>query len=144
MSSISLEALSEEERQSIKPIVENIKQLIQADVIGTAITSSCVGLSPLEVLEPLTSLMKAIMKFSQWTEIEASVSAAIDCGQFQLGDEAKTVVFEAFKKSTTSEYVDANFGKMISDTWNMHQTDDTGSIAGGEAVLDFVQRYKNS
>ena len=37
----------------------------------------------------------------------------------------------------------ASFGKIVLDMWEMHQTDDTGGIAGGEAVLDFVQRYKN-
>ena len=26
----------------------------------------------------------------------------------------------------------------------MHQTDDTGSIAGGETVFEFVQKYKTS
>jgi hypothetical protein len=87
---------------------------------------------------------RAIRKvYSQWSNIKASISAAIDCNHFQLGDEAKSVALEAFKKCTESEYVAASFRRMILDTWEMHQTDGTGSIAGGEDVMDFFQRYKN-
>mmetsp|Transcript_1798 Transcript_1798/g.3860 ORF Transcript_1798/g.3860 Transcript_1798/m.3860 type:complete len:1156 (-) Transcript_1798:61-3528(-) len=144
LASISLETLQEGQRQAIEPVVENIKRAIQTDVIITAVTSACVGMSPPEVLEPLTNLIRVIFMFSQWSDIEASVSAAINCGQFQLGDEAKLVALKNFKKCTMSEYTTANFGNMISDMWSMHQTDDTGSIAGGEAVLEFAQRYKTS
>jgi len=142
LTSLSLEALGEVQRDAIVSVIASIKHAVQTDVIITAITSTCVGISPREVLQPLTDLMRVILMFSQWSDIEASVSIAINCGQFQLGDEAKSVALQAFKKCTESEYITANFRKMISDMWEMHQTDDTGTIAGGEAVLDFVQRYK--
>ena len=144
LSSISLESLDEEQRQAIEPIVGTIKNALQTDIIITAVTSACAGISPPEVLKPMTDLIRVILRLSQWSDIEASVSAAINCVQFQLGDKAKSVAFEAFKMSTVSEYTPANFGKMVADMWNMHQSDDTGSIAGGEAVLEFVQRYKNN
>ena len=134
--------MGEVQRDAIVSVIASIKHAVQTDVIITAITSTCVGISPREVLQPLTDLMRVILMFSQWSDIEASVSVAINCGQFQLGDEAKSVALQAFKKCTESEYITANFRKMISDMWEMHQTDDTGTIAGGEAVLDFVQRYK--
>eukprot|EP00578_Thalassiosira_sp_NH16_P025166 CAMPEP_0181087580 /NCGR_PEP_ID=MMETSP1071-20121207/6347_1 /TAXON_ID=35127 /ORGANISM="Thalassiosira sp., Strain NH16" /LENGTH=1183 /DNA_ID=CAMNT_0023169475 /DNA_START=176 /DNA_END=3724 /DNA_ORIENTATION=- len=139
LSSISLEALDEDQQLTIKPIVDRIKYSIQTDAIITCVGLT-LGISPPEVLDPLTDLIRLILTFSQWPDIEPSVSAAINCSQFQLGDEAKSVVFEALKRSTMSEYIAANFGTMISDMWNMHQSDDTGSIAGGEAVSDFVQR----
>mmetsp|Transcript_28212 Transcript_28212/g.51399 ORF Transcript_28212/g.51399 Transcript_28212/m.51399 type:complete len:268 (-) Transcript_28212:308-1111(-) len=139
---LSLESLDDAQRDAISSVIAIIEHAVQTDVITTAITSTCAGVSPRDVLEPLTNLMRVILTLSQWSAIEASVSAAIDCGQFQLGDEAKSVAFETFKVCTESEYVSANFGKMILVMWEMHQNDDTGSIAGGEAVLDFVQKYK--
>ena len=144
LASISLETLDEAQLNEILPVIENIKHTIQTDIIGTAITSTCVGMAPPEVLEPMTDLIRAILMFSQWSDIESSVAGAINCGQFNLGDDAKSVAFDAFRKEAESDYISANFGKIILEMWEMHQTDDTGSIAGGEAVLDFVQRYKNN
>lgn len=141
---MSLDSLSEEEGNSIAPVTAKIKETIQTDVLGNAITSTCVGMSPSDVLELLTKLMQVILKFSNWSEVEPTVSAALGIGQFQLGDEARLVALQAFKKSAESEYTTANFAKIVADMWNLHQTDDNGSIAGGEAVLDFVERYKDT
>mmetsp|Transcript_14196 Transcript_14196/g.30254 ORF Transcript_14196/g.30254 Transcript_14196/m.30254 type:complete len:1153 (-) Transcript_14196:223-3681(-) len=144
LASLSLEALGEDRKDSIVSVIENIKRVLQTDILITAITSTCAGISPREVLDPLSGLMRAIVSISQWSDIESSVSGGINCGQFQLGDEAKSVALQAFQKCTESEHVPANFRKLISDMWEMHQTDDVGNIAGGEAVLDFIQRYKSS
>ena len=144
LSTISLSFLDEDEKCATIPVIDNVRKTIQSDVIGNAITSTCVGMAPPELLEPLTDLMEAILKYSVWSCIEPSVSAAINCGQFQLGDEAKTVAYDTFKRCAESEYITANLRKIVSDMWHMHQTDDTGSIAGGEAVLEFVRRYKSS
>jgi hypothetical protein len=141
--SLSLESLADEERATIKPVVDSIKRSLQTDVLTTAGALTCAGVSPAEMLEPLADLMRSILTFSQWSEIESSVSASVYCDSFRLGDEARFVALEAFKKCTESEYITANFGKMISDMWGMHQTDNVGSVAGSEAVLDFVQRYKS-
>lgn len=144
LASISLDTLEEGQRQAIGSVAANIKSVIQTDIIITAVTLSCAGTSPPEVLELLANLIAVIFMFSHWSDIEAPVSAGIDCAQFQLGNEAKLVALDNFKKSTMSEYINAHFGSMISEMWHMHQTDDTGSIAGGEAVLEFVQKYKIS
>lgn len=111
-------------------------------MLATVVTSACIGISPPEVLEPATNLIQKILLFSQWPDIEASVSAAINCGKFQLGDDAKSVAIEAFRTCTMSKHTTANFSSIIAEMWNLHQTDDTGSIAGGQAVLDFVQKYQ--
>ena len=146
MACMSLDALDEDEKQALSPVVKNLKHSIQTDILSTAVTSTCIGMSPPEVLGPLTKLIQIILKLSSWPDIEASISAGIDCGKFQMGNEAKSVVFDAFKKCTMSEHTTANFSSMIRDIWSMHQTDDTDSIAGGEAVLGFIQKYnsKNS
>ena len=105
-----------------------------------AVTLVC-GLSPREVIEYITNLLQAIFVHSQWKDVEASACAALSCSQFKLGDEAKSVVLEVFEKCTVSGYTPANFGNMLADMWDMHQTDDVGAIAGGQAVLEFVQKY---
>ena len=144
MTSINLDGLEEDEKQAISHVVQKVKHSIQTEVLSTAITLACIGMSPQEILEPMVKLIQLILKFSQWTEIEASVSAAINISAFQLGNEAKSALFEAFRKSSQSEYTNSNFSNMIKQAWALHQTDDTGSIAGGEAVLLFIEKYRNS
>ncbi|KAL7530460.1 hypothetical protein ACHAXR_006117, partial [Thalassiosira sp. AJA248-18] len=72
LASISLDTLGEDQRDTLVPVIENIKQTIQSDVIGNAITSTCVGTSPAEILEPLIDLMQAILMFSHWSDIEST------------------------------------------------------------------------
>ena len=131
-----------DQAHGLAPVVEKIKQSIQTSVLVTAITSACVGISLPEVVVPLTKLIEQIIVSSQWSDIESSIAGAIDCGGFQLGDEALSVIADAFKTRSLRQYT-GNFGNMVMDAWNLHQIDDTGSIAGGEAVLEFVQKYKN-
>ena len=134
--------MGDDQATVVAPVVENIKHSIQTSVLVSATTSACIGISLPEVVEPLSNLIELIMMFSQWSDIELSVAAAIDCGQFNLGDEAKSVIMDAFRRLSLRQYR-GNFGNLIVDAWKLHQIDDTGSIACGEAVLEFVQMYKN-
>jgi len=145
MTSISLEGLNAEQTAAaIIPIIERIKATIQKDVLSTIVTVSCVGVAQPDLLGPMTSLLEIILNFSQWQDIEAVVSSSIDLESFQMGNEAKKVVYEAFQRSTNSKHTSPNFAKMIEEISHMHQTDDNGSIAGGEAVLQFIEKYKSS
>ena len=144
MVSLSLEGLNAEQTAAVTPIIESIKAAIQKDILSTIVTVSCVGMAQPEVLGPMTSLLEVILTFSQWQDIEASVSSSIDLESFQMGNEAKKVVYEAFQRSTNSKHTSPNFAKMIEEISFMHQTDDNGSIAGGEAVLQFIEKYKSS
>jgi hypothetical protein len=133
--------MGDDQVKKIAPVVENIKHSIQTSVLVTATTSAIAGTSLPMVVEPLTNLIELIMLLSQWCDIESSVATAIDCGQFHLGDEAKSVIMDAFRRRSLRQYV-GNFGNLIVDAWKLHQIDDTGSIASGEAVFEFVQKYK--
>ena len=144
MTSISLEVLNAEQIAAITPIIESFKTVIQKDILSTIVTVSCVGIFQPEVLGPMTSLVEVILTFSQWKDIEASVSSSIDLESFQMGNEAKKVIYQAFQRSTNSKHTSPNFAKMIEEISHMHQTDDNGSIAGGEAVLQFIEKYKSS
>lgn len=141
MTSISFDEVGDDQVKGITPVIENVKHSIQKVVLLTAVTSVCVGLSLPDVVEPLTKLIEQIMLFSQWSDIESSVSTAIDCVQFHLGDEAKSVIMDAFIRRSQRQST-GNFGNMIVDAWKLHQIDDTGNIACGEAVHEFVQKYK--
>jgi len=141
MVSLSFEGLNVDQTAAITPITESIKAAVQKDILSTIVTVSCVGMAQ---PGPMTSLLEIILNFSQWKDIEASVSSSIDLESFQMGNEAKRVVFEAFRQSTNSKHTSPNFAKMIEEISHMHQTDDNGSIAGGEAVLQFIEKYKSS
>ena len=144
MTSISLEGLNAEQTAAVTPIIESIKAAIQKDILSTIVSVSCVGIAQPEVLGPMTSLIEVILNFSQWQDIEASLSSSIDLESFQMGNEAKKVVYEAFRQSTNSKHTSPNFAKMVEEISSMHQTDDNGSIAGGEAVLQFIEKYRSS
>ncbi len=133
--------MGDDQVKEIAPVVENTRHSIQTSVLTSATTSACVGISLLEVVEPLTNLVEVIMMLSQWSDIELSVATAIDCDRFHLGDEAKSVIMDAFRRRSLHQYV-GNVGNLIVDAWKLHQIDDKVSIACGEAVLEFVQKYK--
>jgi hypothetical protein len=138
LASISSESLNEE----LQPLVNHIKHSIQTDVLATISASACLGISPPEVIEPSADLMRVILQVSQWHDVEPSLSSAINCGQFQLGDEARSVALNSFRKCAESEYISISIVEMVSSIWEMHQSIDSGSIAGGEVVVDFVHKYR--
>ena len=142
MTSTSIDGLNEEQIVDVKLVVDSIRLVIEKDVLSTIVTVSCVGVAQPEVLGPMTSLLEVILTFSQWKDIEASVSSSIDLESFQMGNEAKKVIYQAFQRSTNSKHTSPNFAKMIEEISHMHQTDDNGSIAGGEAVLQFIEKYR--
>lgn len=141
LKSLSLESFEEDQRESMASIVGTIKHTVQNDVIATVVQTTCAGISPQGALLPLIDLLQEILLLSQWSDIEASVSITFESGPFQLGAQATAVALRALQKSAENTYIPSNFRTIISDMWDMHQTDDTGIFTGSEDVLDFVQRY---
>ena len=141
LKSISLESLDDERRQVIVPVIDYINRSFRAEILISLVTLSCCGILPLDTVVDFTSLIHQILTPSQWQDVEASISAAFSTNQFLLGDEVKAVAIATFKRCTASEYPTSAFADMITDMWCMHQTDDTGAIAGGEAVLQFVEKF---
>ena len=141
MKSISPESLDDGQRQVIVPVIDYIHKSARADILISLVISSCCGILPLDVVSDFASLIQQILSLSRWQDVEASISAAFCTNQFLLGEEVKTVAVATFKRCTDSEYPTSKFADMITDMWHMHQTDDTGAIAGGEAVLEFVKKF---
>ncbi len=138
---ISLESLDDGRRQAIVPVIDYINRSFRAEILISLVTLSCCGILPVETVIDFTSLIQQILSPSQWQDVEASISAAFSTNKFLLGDEVKTVAIATFKRCSGSDYPESVFADMITDMWNMHQTDDTGAIAGGEAVLQFVEKF---
>ena len=143
LKSISLESLDDGRRQVIAPVIDYINRSFRGELLISLVTLSCCGILPQDAVVDFASLIQQILSPSQWQDVEASITAAFLTNQFLLGDEVKTVAIATFKRCTGSEYPTSAFADMISDMWCMHQTDDTGAIAGGEAVLQFVKKFNN-
>ena len=143
LKSISLESLDDGQKQVIVPVMDYINRSFRGEILISLVTSSCCGILPLDAVADFASLIQQILFPSQWHDVEASVTAAFVTNQILLGDEVKTVAIATFKRCTTSEYPTSAFADMITDMWCMHQTDDTGAIASGEAVLQFVKKFSN-
>lgn len=141
LKSISPESLDDRQKQTIMPVISYINKSVQGDILISLVTLSCCGILPLDTVAEFVSLIQQILAVSQWQDVEASISAAFCTNQFLLGDEVKAVAVASFKRCTESQCPTSTFEDMIKDMWNMHQTDDTGAIAGGEAVLDFVKKF---
>ena len=141
LKSISPESLDDRQKQEIMPVIDYINKSAQADILISLITLACCGILPLDTVADFSSLIQQILLTSQWQDVEASISAAFCTNQFLLGDDVKAVAIASFKSCTGSKYPTSTFADMITDMWHMHQTDDTGSIAGGEAVLQFVKKF---
>ena len=137
---MSVDEYDDSKKAAILSATNHIKTVIKTDILASSVASVC-GVSPQEVISPMSELIYAILACSQWGEVEGSISAAINSNQFKLGDEIRSILFEEFKKCTVDGYPPPNFESMIADIWNMHQTDDTGAIAGGDTVLEFAQKY---
>ncbi|ACI64744.1 predicted protein [Thalassiosira pseudonana CCMP1335] len=141
MITLSLDALGDEQKQALVSVIQGIHTVARTEVVFSSVMAIC-GVSPPETLAPLSDLLQTILISSQWTDVEPSLSGVVNCNQFKLGPDAKTVILEAFKQCTTVDHTSSTVGGMITDIWKMHQTDDTGAVAGGQAVLDFVTRYR--
>eukprot|EP00970_Alexandrium_tamarense_P007214 scaffold1272_cov249-Alexandrium_tamarense.AAC.9 len=141
INTLSLDALGDEQKQALISVIQGIHTVARTDVVFSSVMAIC-GVSPPETLAPLSDLLQTILISSQWTDVEPSLSGVVNCNQFKLGPDAKTVILEAFKQCTTVDHTSSTVGGMITDIWKMHQTDDTGAVAGGQAVLDFVTRYR--
>eukprot|EP00985_Skeletonema_marinoi_P032421 scaffold39130_cov139-Skeletonema_marinoi.AAC.4 len=141
LKSISLESLDDGQKQLLVPVIDYINRSFRAEILISLVTLSCCGILPLDAVTDFASLIQQILSPSQWQDVEASISAAFCTNQFLLGDEVKTVAIATFKRCIESKYPASTFADMITDMWNMHQTDDTGAIAGGEAVLQFVKKF---
>lgn len=120
--------------------VNDVMRVIRTDAVLGLLSQVC-GIAPWDVLEPLAVLLYAILARSQWQDVEASINAALCPSRFKLGDDAKAVVHGMLRKSMTRGCPISKFGYALLDVWKMHQTDDMGSIAGGEAVSDFAHAY---
>jgi len=114
--------------------------IIHTNVLASSLVSVCEAASQ-EVVGPTINLIKSILKHSQWDQIEGSIGSALNSNQFKLGDAAREIMFDNLKQCSMNGYPPANFDGIIAEIWQMHQTDDTGAIAGGEAVAEFVKRY---
>ena len=141
LKSISPESLDDRQKQTIMPVISYINKSVQGDILISLVTLSSCGILPLDTVAEFVSLIQQILAVSQWQDVEASISAAFCTNQFLLGDEVKAVAVASFKRCTESQCPTSTFEECISDMWHMHQTDDTGAIAGGEAVLEFVKKF---
>jgi len=144
LQSISPESLDGEQNQVIMSVIDYINKSARADVLISLVTSSCCGISPLDVVADFASLIQQILFHSKWQDVETSINAAFCTNKFLLGEEVRAVAIASFRSCTESSYPISTFADMITDMWQMHQTDDTGAIAGGESVLQFVTKFSRA
>ncbi len=138
--SLSFDDLEDAKKTAAMSALHQTMSIVRTNVLVSLVVSVC-EVAPREVVGPATNLIKLILKCSQWGEIEGSIGVALNSNQFKLGDAVREIMVDNFKRCSINGYPPANFDGIVADIWQMHQTDDTGAIAGGEAVAEFVKKY---
>ncbi|KAL3802827.1 hypothetical protein HJC23_007604 [Cyclotella cryptica] len=143
LNAVKLDHLDAEERKILASIVDKTNQIIRTDVVSSSVAAIC-GMAPQTVLAPLADLLQTLLKYSRWEDVEDQLASALTPYQFKLGNECKSVVIEVFRRCAEGSYPSSNFGDLIHDVWELHQTDDTDATAGGQVVHDFMTKYRSN
>lgn len=61
--------------------------------------------------------------------------------QFLLGDEARMVAYQILGQCSSGGIASTVLIDFITDLWAMHESDDTGGTAGGDAVKNLEKKY---
>ena len=128
--------------QLIGTLVDGVIAKVRRGVITTLITGIC-GIFPCDFIDPTAGLLHVIFKTSPPEEAEASTVTALQQEQFRVGDEARNVTMVVFANCARGTYPLSNFMEFIADLWQLHQSDDTGAVAGGDEVIRFCKKYSH-
>eukprot|EP00568_Trieres_chinensis_P003772 CAMPEP_0183311686 /NCGR_PEP_ID=MMETSP0160_2-20130417/38383_1 /TAXON_ID=2839 ORGANISM="Odontella Sinensis, Strain Grunow 1884" /NCGR_SAMPLE_ID=MMETSP0160_2 /ASSEMBLY_ACC=CAM_ASM_000250 /LENGTH=75 /DNA_ID=CAMNT_0025476335 /DNA_START=143 /DNA_END=367 /DNA_ORIENTATION=+ len=70
-------------------------------------------------------------------EAEASTVMALQQEHFRVGNEARNAALIIFASCARGTYPMTSLLDFTADLWQLHQTDDTGAVAGGDEVIRF-------
>lgn len=97
---------------------------------------SC-GVFPREVLDPVGSLLYAILTHATASEAEVMCVHALQSEHLQLEESVKNTMLGVFGKCTQGVIATSKIMDMLDDIWNLCQKDGIG----GDAVHAFTKKY---
>jgi hypothetical protein len=115
---------------------------VRRKLLSTLFAGFC-GAMLRPVLEQAVELYYAVIR--AFAEEEAIKFCAEDLQNeaFLLGDAGGSLYLQAVRSCIQEEMDVPTLTKMFAEMWSLHQVDDTGFVAGSDAVLRFVQKYSN-
>ena len=117
---------------------------VRRDLISTLIIGAC-GIFQQELIDPAASLLYLILSTTPPSEAEQYSSEALRQEKFALGENARNTTLIILGKCAQGTTTQSRLMDALADIWQMHQSDEAeGSVAGGDAVANFVQKYRNT
>lgn len=95
------------------------------------------GFYPRELLDPVGSLMHAILTHSTPLEAEAICINALQSDNLQLEESVKDILLVVFKRCVQGTIRASKIMDMLDDIWFLCQKDGIG----GDAIQAFVMKY---
>jgi len=116
---------------------------VRRGLISTLITGTC-GIFQRELIDPAASLLYSILSTTLPSEAEQYSLEALRQDKFALGENASNTTLIILGKCAQGTSGPTLLMDALGDIWQMHQSDEAeGAIAGGDAVANFVQKYRN-
>lgn len=115
------------------------------EIVIKIIHGTC-GNFPREVLDPAANLLFLILRNMVAVEAERTVTVATSKDCLRLGDEGRNTIISTLGKCAQGSGNLSLMMDLFDDVWTMHQSEENGSesVAGGDHVKKFAQKYKLS
>jgi len=88
-------------------------------------------------------LFSIIERSPSLPNVDLSLSQAFQREYFLLGDEAISLSLNVCNKCAMGKLNQNQMIEFVHEIWQMHESDDAGSIAGGDAVRKLHQKFCN-
>jgi len=126
--------------KAIGPTVDDSISRVRGDVISRLLCGAC-GVMPRETLDRAAELLHSILLMSSNEESETAIMSSLRQEYFMLGDEAVAVTVKVLSLCANGSASPSLLMELFSYLWQLHQSDDTGAVAGGEAVEKFKLKF---
>ena len=111
---------------------------IQGGLI-TSLISGAFGSFPREILDPAANLLYVVLQQTPPDVAEAASNSALGSVTFLLGDSARVATLAALGKCMKGTQPVSFLMDLFEELWRMHDTG--GSIASGDAVIQFTKKF---
>jgi len=121
---------------AIGPFISDLISKVRVPIAERLIRGTC-GSFSVEIIDPAALLFFQLLKTTQQVYHESLLVTALRQERFRLGDEARIISLKVLSNAADSIVV----MDFMQDLWYMHESDDTGSVAGGDAIKRLERKF---
>lgn len=114
---------------------------IRRSIIVAMLSGAC-GKYDSVLLHDVAELLVLTLKCTPLGEIESHLVSALRQDFFLCGDEAKDATLSFFAKCAQQGWPMDDAKYFLDELWDMHQSEDAGSLQSSDLVARFVDKYQ--